>query len=485
MSYSLLTEDWIPIRQSGKFKCISLLQLFQDWNSIQDVCAINPPRQIALYRFLIAIAHAALRGPATMQDYKALWADGKVGDRICEYLNQWADRFDLLHPEHPFLQDIRIAATVGQTPIGKAVYQDTNTPIIWFKPRDTPWLTLPDATQELLRMQSLELGGRKSDSITTGPGRWTQGRHVFPIGSSLRETLLLNLASYEAPDADRPVWEQNNPYGTGERYPAGYVDWLTYCERRILLTIEGDKVTHLRLASGWKPPLGNSYTHDHHQAFRFSSKKKVWVPLIFNPQRQLWDDSEAILHTVEDSNHRPKIFDWLSNNRKLQNPQPVRVLGFAHAGGTQTAKALHWADDSLAIPEVLLEDADIWQWVEGAITWARRFGQVFTGKTLRHAPSPLNRGERDTIMGQLPSLQAALYSYIGQQFPGLLLDLADVDCAQARLEQWQAQLKDYSKQLVLLLITALPDYRSKAIAERMFNTAIHMVIHNAIQETAT
>jgi CRISPR-associated protein Cse1 (CRISPR_cse1) len=239
------------------------------------------------------------------------------------------------------------------------------------------------------------------------------------------------------------------------------------------------------LASGWKPPLGNSSTYDRHQAFRFLSKEKVWLPLLFNPQRQLWDDSEAILHTIEDSNHRPKIFDWLSNNRKLQNPQPVRVLGFAHAGGTQTAKALHWADDSLAIPEVLLEDADIWQWVEGAITWARRFGQVFTGKTLRHAPSPLNRGERDTIMGQLPSLQAALYSYIGQQFPGLLLDLADVDCAQARLEQWQAQLKDYSKQLVLLLITALPDYRSKAIAERMFNTAIHMVIHNAIQETAT
>ncbi|MBD2037763.1 type I-E CRISPR-associated protein Cse1/CasA [Leptolyngbya sp. FACHB-321] len=474
MSYSLLTEPWIPARQGGEVKSIGLLQLFQSWNSLHDLCAANPPRQIALYRFLIAIAHAAFRGPATTQEYKALWVDRQLGDRICEYLNQWANRFDLLHPDRPFLQDVRIATTIGQTPIGKAIYQDANTPIIWFKPSDTPWLALPDATQELLRMQSLELGGRKSDSITAGPGRWTQGRHVFPIGSSLRDTLLLNLSGYEASDIDQPVWEKDTPYGIGERHPAGYLDWLTYCERRILLTMQGDKVTHLRLASGWKLPTGSSSTYDQHQAFRLLSKGQVWLPLLFNPQRQLWDDSEAILHTIEDNHYRPKIFDWLSNNRKLLNPQPVRVLGFAHAGGTNTAKPLHWADDSLAVPESILEDADIWQWIEGAITWARHFGQVFTGKTLSYAPSPLNRGERDTILAQLPSLQAALYGYIGQQFPGLLLDLADADRAQTRLQQWQTQLATYSKQLVSPLITALPDYRSKAITEQMFKTAIRM-----------
>jgi CRISPR system Cascade subunit CasA len=484
MSYSLLTKPWIPVRKGQQLKPISLLELFQSWDSLHDVCAANPPRQIALYRFLIAIVHAALRGPATPQEYKALWADRQLGERICTYLNQWTERFDLFHPEHPFLQDIQIPRTIKQTHIGKAVYQDTNTPIIWFKPNDTPWLLLSDATQELLRMQSLELGGKKGDAITTGAARWIQGRHVFPMGASLRETLLLNLANYEPIETDQPIWEQDKPYGIGERHPAGYLDWLTYCERRILLTVQQSKVTHLRLASGWKLPGGSSSTYDQHQAFRFLAKDKMWLPLLFNPQRQLWDDSEAILHTTEDSNHRPKIFDWLSNNRKLKNPQPIRVLGFAHAGGKNTAKAVHWADDVLAISESILEDADVWEWVEGAIMLARRFGQVFTGKIFQYAPSPLSRGEKDTIAVQLPSLQAALYSYIGQQFPGLLMDLAEVDRAQTRLEQWQTQLKTYSEELVLLLVNALPDYRSKAIAKEMFNIAIYNAMHKSEQENA-
>jgi len=483
MSYSLLTQPWIPVRQAGQVRFVGLLELFASWDTWHDVHAVNPPRQIALYRFLIAIVHAALRGPATPHEYQALWADRQLADRICAYLQRWATRLDLLHPQHPFLQDVSMTH-IGQTPIGKAVYQDANTPIIWFKPNDTPWLTLPDATQELLRMQSLELGGRKSDAVTPGPGRWMQGRHVFPTGASLRETLLLNLTRYEATEADQPVWEQDNPYGTGERHPKGYLDWLTYCERRILLTVAGDKVTHLRLASGWKLPTGSGSFYDHHQAFRFLLKEKVWAPLLLNPKQQLWEDSEAILHTVKDANKRPRIFDWLSDNRKLKNPQPVRVLGFAHAGGNQAAKPVHWVDDVLAIPASILEDADVWEWVKGAITLAKNFGNVFTGETLRYAPSPLPRGERETISAHLPSLQVALYSYIGQRFPGLLLTLADSDRAPTELKQWQESLKTYSQGLVSLLVNALPNYRSRAIAERMFHLAIYQAMPKPQQENA-
>lgn len=492
MSYSLLTKPWIPVRQGNEFQSVGLLQLFQSWDSLSDVYAANPPRQIALYRFLIAIVHAAIRGPATPADYKALWNNKQLADQVCEYLNHWGDRFDLLHPEYPFFQDAKMPESIKQTPIGKAVYQDANTPIIWFKPNDTPWLALPEATQELLRMQSLELGGRKSDAKTAGPGRWTQGRHVFPVGSTLKKTCLLNLARYDSGDADQdqPVWEKDLPYGAEERHPTGYLDWLTYCERRILLTVDKDKVTHLRLASGWKPPKECGSTYDQHQAFRFNSKLKVWFPLSFNPQRQLWDDSEAILHTIQDSDHRPKIFDWLSDNRKLKNPQSIRILGFAHAGGTNTAKPFHWADDFLRVPETILEDADVWEWVEDSIILARRFGQIFTSKVFQYAPrtsgskEAFRRGEKDTIKAQLPSLQAALYSYIGQQFPKLILDLADLERAETRLQEWQLQLKNYSKELVSLLITASPDYRSKAIAESMFNIAIHEITSEKSKEDA-
>jgi CRISPR system Cascade subunit CasA len=478
MSYSLLTEAWIPVRQTGKMKQVGLLELFSNWNAIDDIYTDNPPRQIAIYRFLIAVVHSALRGPDGKAEYLELWNDEKLGDRICDYLQQWQERFDLLHPDRPFLQDPTITQ-INPTPIVKAVYQDANTPIIWFKPRDILWLSLSDATQELLRLQSLDLGGMKSDSKNLGPGRWTQGRHVFPMGSSLRETLLLNLDSYESRDEDKPVWEQDRPHGTGERSPAGYLDWLTYCERRILLTVDGDKVTHLRLATGWKMPSGIDFSYDKHQAYRLLSKSNVYLPLQFSAQKQLWDDSEALLHTVENADYRPKIFDWLSKCRKLKSPQPTRVLGFAHAGGTQSAKPVHWADDVLSIPQSILDDPDIWQGVKAGINLSRAFGRVFTGETLKYMPKDsnnqdlLDRGDRDTIKTQLPSLQAALYSYIGQEFPGLLLDLADFDRVPSRIDRWQKQLQSYSEKLADPITQSLPNYRSKAITAKMFAIAIH------------
>jgi CRISPR system Cascade subunit CasA len=488
MSYSLLTEAWIPVRQSGKMQSIGLLDLFTNWEKISDVYADNPPRQIAIYRFLIVLMHSALRGPGSVVEYHQIWQDPQLGNRIYKYLQQWAERFDLLHPDRPFLQDPTITQ-IKPTSIVKAVYQDANTPVIWFKPRDIPWLSLADAAQEILRLQSLDLGGRKSDSVTVGAGRWTQGRHVFPIGACLKETLILNLTRYESIDIDKPVWEREVPYGMGERLVTGYLDWSTYCERRILLIVDGDKVTHLRLASGWKIPSDNNYSYDCHQAFRFLSKNNVWLPLQFDPHKQLWDDSEAILHTVENANCRPKIFDWLSNCRKLKSPQSTRILGFAHAGGTQAAKPVHWADDILSIPTPILNDSDIWEGVQSAIQLSRDFGLVFSSGTLKYAHSEvdrksqaLSRGVQETIKAQLPSLQAALYSYIGQQFPSLLIDLADFDRVPSRIDRWQKHLSDYSYQLIELTIQTLPNYRSKVIAREMFKTAIYKATSHNNQE---
>jgi CRISPR system Cascade subunit CasA len=489
MSYSLLTEAWIPVRQSRIMQPIGLLDLFTNWEEISDIYADNPPRQIAIYRFLIALMHSALRGPESVAEYHQIWQDPHLGDRICKYLQQWQDRFDLLHPDRPFLQDPTITQ-INPTSIVKAVYQDANTPIIWFKPRDIPWLSLADAAQEVLRMQSLDLGGRKSDSITGSPGRWTQGRHVFPIGACLKETLLLNLARYESIEEDKPVWERDLPYGTGERLLTGYLDWSTYCERRILLTVDGDKVTHLRLASGWNMPSGNDYSYDRHQAFRFLSKSNTWLPLPFDAQKQLWDDSEAILHTAENANYRPKIFDWLSDCRKLKSPQPTRILGFARGvGATGSAKPVHWADDVLSIPISILDDSDIWEGVQSAIQLSRDFGLVFSSGTFKYARSEvdkksqaLSRGVQETIKAQLPSLQAALYSYIGQQFPSLLIDLADFDRVPSRIDRWQQQLRDYSYQLIELTVQTLPNYRSKVIASEMFKIAIYKATFHNNQE---
>lgn len=475
MSFSLLTKEWIPVRTASRLQQVGLLHLFQNWDTFHDIGAANPPRQIALYRLLIAIVHAAIRGPNTPSEYRKLWSDPQFGEEICNYLHQWENRFDLLDDENPFLQDKSLTEKIKELPIGKALYQDANTPIIWFKPYETPWLSLADATQELLRMQSLELGGRKSDLVTAGAGRWTQGRHVFPLGASLRETLLFNLNQYETVADDRPAWEQSEPYGTGERKMYGYLDWLTCCERRIFLTVKNQQATYMRLASGWKVGIESNFYYDHHQTFRFSEKNKNWFPLSLDPNRQLWQDSEAILHTVEKSNYRPKIFDWLSVNRKLKKCQTTRILGFSHAGGTQSAKPKHWVDDILSIPQAVLEDTAMREWVNRAIEWAKEFGTVFTAKVLKYESKEqqLDQGDRNRIIEQLPSLKAALYSYIGQKFPILILNLSDLGTAQSVLENWVQDLRLYSEELIQLLVDVMPNYRSKVLVDRIFKIALY------------
>jgi hypothetical protein len=136
---------------------------------------------------------------------------------------------------------------------------------------------------------------------------------------------------------------------------------------------------------------------------------------------------------------------------------------------------VHWADDLLSVPESVLEDPDTWECLEVAIISARNFGQVFSTNTLRFAPYPLSSGDRNTIVVQLSFLRAALFSHIDQQFPMLLLDIADRDQAPNRLEQWQKQLQSYCNDLIQQLLTALPNDRGKVIATSMFKIAMHRI----------
>lgn len=491
MSYCLLTKPWIPVLHNSKYCHIGLLELFEQWNDVRDICTANPPRQIALYRFLIAIAHSATREPSSVNNYRELWHDDGYGlsNQICQYLDQWKHRFDLIDPNYPFLQDPGIINTVNPVSVFKAIYQDANTPIIWFKPTHNSWMDLADVAQELLRMQSLELGGRKSDCVSVAGGRWTQGRHVFPIGKTLRETLLLNMGEYVAHPTDKPVWEQDNPYGTGDRAPNGYLDWLTYCERRLLFTIEDGKATQLRLASGWVLPSKLNYVYDYHQAFLKQKKAKgedeerAWYPLIISdPQKQLWEDSESILHTTEEVSNRPKIFNWLIDADKLQNPQSVRVLTFAHGGGVRAGKPLHWLNDQMSISKDILFDPNVWQYVQKAIQIARISSDVFKPSTLRLAPFFLDKGVAEIIEAQMSSLQASLCNHISHRFAKLLLELSDQDDPVKYLSDWRQEILDFGRQIVKPLIGTLVLFRDRAITQSMFNIAFSKVISKTKNE---
>jgi CRISPR system Cascade subunit CasA len=102
MTFSLLTEPWIPlIDPEGQCVQGSLRDALlnpQRWRSINGS---TPIETLSLYRLLLAICHRAIGpDPDPRVDLLDSWPTNKLEG----YLQQWEDHFDLLHPSTPFLQ---------------------------------------------------------------------------------------------------------------------------------------------------------------------------------------------------------------------------------------------------------------------------------------------------------------------------------------------------------------------------------------------
>jgi CRISPR system Cascade subunit CasA len=109
MSFNLLQEDWIPVvMQNWQQREVSLVELFQTWETVREIQADNPPTTLAIHRLLLAILHRAYHGPKNVDHWEEIREDN--GKEAIAYLEKWRDRFDLFDPERPFMQNVEIAA---------------------------------------------------------------------------------------------------------------------------------------------------------------------------------------------------------------------------------------------------------------------------------------------------------------------------------------------------------------------------------------
>ena len=104
-SFNLVHQPFVPCRRmDGSFAELSLLEAFGEAHRIQAISDNSPLVTAALHRLLLAILHRVV-GPATPQDWAALWQEHGKGlpvERIRDYLLRWEHRFDLFDESHPF-----------------------------------------------------------------------------------------------------------------------------------------------------------------------------------------------------------------------------------------------------------------------------------------------------------------------------------------------------------------------------------------------
>ena len=394
-TFNLVTEPWIPvmtdIRSSPEL--VTLPDLFARAPTLWHIADPSPLTTIALYRLLLAVLHRAYQGP-TPALWENIWQQGTFDTgRIHAYLTQWQQRFDLFDATHPFYQTAGLHTLVKETkPASQLLFErasDRNRALLF--DHSAPDFALPpdEAARALLATQAFSVGGMiTSEHVDHKFAKASplSGCAVCLVrGETIFETLLLNWLRYtptngyriDARDRDAPAWERDEPTRSGDRYPDGYTDLLTWQSRRIQLfptvTTAGTvTIDQVLIMKGYSfAPAFEPKDHETMVAYRKDTRTKAaspWRPIGLRADRLVWRDSYALLHTVQDASASLPTLAWLGNEvsdvfAESTHLRPLDIYGFI----TDQASYMDWRRESLPFAPVLLQQPQLMETIKIAL----------------------------------------------------------------------------------------------------------------------
>jgi CRISPR system Cascade subunit CasA len=433
MSFNLTKERWIPVvSHDWQRQEVSLIELFNNLDKYREIQADNPPTTLALYRFLIAILHRAYNGPHDEEHWEEIRDDG--GKEVINYLQQHADRFDLFHPEHPFMQDISIESDAAGEIYQAAQIHGNNTSTVFC--HEHQWsqaaISIPEGARLLLRLQMFDVGGKKAGATDSAGVIHTMGAaNILVRGKTLQDTLMLNLMQYD-PDReiptpvnaeDLPSWERPLLAITN-RIPAGYIDHLTYQCRRCRIFLEGENVVRAASHPGDKLPRDLS-AQTWECSIPYVKNPKGSFPLRLNLDRSLWRDSTVFLQSSDLSN-RPRILDWIADLKDADLIEEIihlQVLGLT----VDNAKPLGWTSAQFSAPIVYLTNRDLWSSLSTALEIVEKNQQVFRafkGSPYHALAETLKNGDAGKLAGTLNG-ESRYWATLDREFQILLAKLPE------------------------------------------------------------
>ncbi|MFD5728448.1 type I-E CRISPR-associated protein Cse1/CasA [Streptomyces sp. NPDC058368] len=250
----LLLSPWIAVAELGTSRTyhVGLREFFDRAHELVLTC--SGPENASLIRLLSAIYDAAA-GPTNTAEWDRAWeAETLDRDRISAYFDRWHDRFDVFHPEHPFLQCAALQQPshgVGHLNLSRCgsvggAFADSR---LSRGVDQHPPMTPVQALLAMLVMLNFDTAGLKTPHPDDKAGK--AGNRVGALGDvththittggPFKETLLLSLPPAPRQDGDSPAWERPSPGPVHTvRPPTGRLDLLTWPSRRIRLFLDGD-----------------------------------------------------------------------------------------------------------------------------------------------------------------------------------------------------------------------------------------------------
>ena len=327
-SFDLRREPWIDcIDKDGQSVCVGLEELFLRAHELRRFYNDNPLAEAGMFRLFLALAHSIVQGPADRKGWKKHYEAGRFdANRVREYFNKWSDRFDLFHPDYPFLQvpGLHYLDSKSKEPLPPSNISELlshrasgNNPTLSDHTLDNvhPTLAPAEATAALIEHYLFKAGGlyKKTTNLcghqdSCKNGVMVNGMSAFlestdPHKGSLFETILFNLLPlrrlHAFQDWGKPVWERPplESFDCGENayIPRGYLDYLTMRSRNILLVPDSrGNVSSIYYACGAK--LDENII----QPFcPYSKNKDKFQPLNLSAEKALWRNADTLFHYVE------------------------------------------------------------------------------------------------------------------------------------------------------------------------------------------
>lgn len=379
-------------KDGGAIEC-GLEDVLLKAHEIAEIRDLSPLVTVALHRLLLAILHRCYQGPKNGAQRIAIRRAGAFEEkRLSSYFAKWADRFDLFDDKFPFYQRSGFSTKEpsGINRLAQELSRGNNAALFDHTTDNPPPALSPaQAAKIVIAEQAFAVGGGKSDTGNTTHAPLVSGAIVLVRGSTLFETLWLNLTMFTNKDPiasladDVPVWERtpSEPHKQPAR-PRGYLDYLTWQSRTLRLhpeEVDGHVVVRrvsysqgrkLETSAGFFDPMTAYFRRD---------KKDEFTPIRFNEFRDLWRDSAPLFQVSEqhqEYDRAPASLHTLSAP-ELQEvlPRSARYRLSVFGLCTDKAKVNFWRHESLPLPLAYLDDPRFVESLKQALGIAERIAR--------------------------------------------------------------------------------------------------------------
>ncbi|MDO9545155.1 MAG: type I-E CRISPR-associated protein Cse1/CasA [Pelolinea sp.] len=395
--FNLIDEKWIPCqRLDGSTTEYSLIDLLTKAHETRTLVHDLPMEKVSLFRVLLAILHRNF-GPASQAVWQKLWQENRFDEKkLKTYFSEWHHRFNLFDEKYPFYQTTDISVEIRPLngySFHLAVFHiasgNNATLFDHHTEEDEIIFSSAEAARLLINAQSFAFGFR---SFKDGPS--ARGINFVARGKNLFETLMMNMILYNKHNPfhvlkeDMPTWERYNAFTPDRTKPDGYLDYLTWQCRKVLMHVEGDGafVNRIQVDNGLKLDVnGEPYTKN--PMMQYSKVESLagggapFRPLKFQEGKALWRDSTSILEINSSDTEAPAVVKWLSECRLNQSTVRMNSIGISSDQG----KVNFYLEELFTFPKKYLENDRLLAQLKTCLTQAEEVRNKLWGSVNRMA----------------------------------------------------------------------------------------------------